>query len=84
MPGVITPAIGNGRNITNYSSKCELEHKLQAQFKIGSDSEYRKRLQKDPALFDAAIKGYTKEELYFPISPCADKAAGNVRKATNA
>jgi hypothetical protein len=73
MPGVINPAIGNGRNITNYSSGCELEHKLQAQFKVGSDSEYRKMLQKHPVAFDAAIKGYTKDEYYFPITPCASK-----------
>ena len=72
MPS-ITPAIGNGRNITNYSSKCELEHRLQAQFKAGSESEYRRMLQTNPMAFDAAIKGYTKEQIYFPISPCASK-----------
>lgn len=82
MPGVINPAIGNGRNITNYSGRCELEHKLQAQFKAGSESEYRKMLQKNPAAFDAAIKGYTREDTYFPIIPCANKAFSDVNNAT--
>ena len=81
MPS-ITPAIGNGRNITNYSSKCELEQKLQAQFKIGSDSEYRKKLQQEPKLFDAAIKGYTKDDMYFPITPCIDNKIVNVNTTT--
>jgi hypothetical protein len=81
MPG-ITPAIGNGRNITNYSSACELEHKLQAQFKIGSDSDYRKKLQQDPKAFDAAIKGYTKEDVYFPVTPCVTNKVFNVNRTT--
>lgn len=81
MPS-ITPAIGSGRNITNYSGTCELEHKLQAQFKIGSDSEYRKKLQKDPKMFDTAVKAYTKEEPYFPITPCVSKGFSNVNNTT--
>jgi hypothetical protein len=81
MPS-ITPAIGNGRNITDYSSKCELEQKLKAQFKIGSDSEYRKKLQREPKMFDAAIKGYTKDDAYFPITPCVDNTIVNVNNTT--
>lgn len=72
MAPAITPAIGNGRGLTNYLSRCELENNLQSKFRIPSDSEYRKRLQADPVPFDLAVKGYTSFQQYWPVSPCAD------------
>ena len=72
MPATITPAIGNGRGITNYQSRCELENTLQARFRIASDSEYRMRLQSSPVPFDLAVKEFTPFQQYWPVSPCAD------------
>lgn len=72
MPATIQNAIGMGRGITQYNTRCDLETKLQAQFRIKSDTEYRQLLQKDPARFDAAVKSYVPAEPFFPISPCAD------------
>lgn len=74
MP-LIAPAIGEGRGLTSYAGRCELETGLQARFKIQSDSEYRARLQKDPALFDAAIKESIVFDPYWPVSPCPDAKA---------
>lgn len=68
----ITPAIGNGRGITNYYSSCEMENKLYSQFRIGSDAEYRAKLQQNPAPFDAVIKQYATFDPYWPVNPCAD------------
>lgn len=72
MPASIQNAIGMGRGITQYHTRCDLESKLQAKFQIKSDSEYRHMLQKDPARFHAAVMGYIPGETFFPISPCAD------------
>lgn len=72
MPAAITPAIGAGRGLTNYMTRCELETSLQAKFKIRSDSEYRSKLQGDPRPFDDAVKGFTKFEPFWPVNPCAD------------
>lgn len=71
MP-VIAPAIGEGRGLTSYSTRCELESGLRARFKISTDSEYRMRLQKEPAVFDAAVKESITFMPYWPVSPCPD------------
>ena len=74
MP-LIAPAIGEGRGLTSYVTRCELESGLRARFKIQTDSEYRARLQRDPAVFDAAVKESITFLPYWPVSPCPDASS---------
>lgn len=79
MPAVITPAIGNGRGLTNYMTKCELNASLQTKFNIRSESEYRTRLQADPMPFDQAVKNSTPFSPYWGVNTCPDAAAAQAR-----
>jgi hypothetical protein len=70
MPAVITPAIGNGRGITNYMTKCELNTSLQRTFNVSSESEYRKMLQAQPREFAKAVSSFVPFDPYWSVQGC--------------
>jgi len=65
MPAAICPAIGSGRGITNYMTRCELEATLQNKFRIRNDAEYRSDLQAQPQKYDATVKTLTPFQMYW-------------------
>lgn len=83
MPAVIAPAIGMGRGLTNYMTKCELNAVLQSKFNIRSESEYRANLQANPKPFDAAIKSLTPFEGYWGVHTCPDAASMQLQSMSN-
>jgi len=74
MPGVIRPAMSDGRALTNWLGACELNINLQRASGVNSESEYRAKLQQNPRMFDNQAKRYVDYMPYQGVGDCPDAA----------
>lgn len=70
MPGIIRPAMSDGRSFTNYLSRCEFENSLKQNFAVTSESEYRRKLQENPRAFALRARQYADFMPYHAVNIC--------------
>lgn len=74
MPAVINPAMSDGRAMTNYMSRCQLNAMLQSKLNALSESDYRSQMQNNPKAFDTAARSYVQFEPYWGVNSCPKAA----------